>query len=392
MKKIGFFTGICLCFIGRAETLKTASFLDFYSAYGKVFNTNEFTRDCPIPRYEAFSLRYARASKGTSWKDFTFNMPYFGVGIYKPFFNRTEVGNPFAIYAFRGSTLKQFTDNLGLNLEINLGLSMNWKTYDPIDNPENVAISTPTNAHVGLRMYFDYAISKHFDLKFGADLNHISNGANCKPNRGLNMGALSFSLAYNFNPPNNGFLLRNPTIELPEKPRHTEHNTQFIISYRRLDFLKGGPNLSTPYPDKKFNVLGLVYTPMMVRNYKYKWGPSVRLIYDESARAKAWGKQNSVDGSWYDHIELSDFSNRLSLGFGLTGEISVPIASFFASLGYSVYNRHHEDRRFFQVIGTKVYLYGNFFGTFGISATDFSVAQFLYWSVGYTFSSVPRKK
>jgi hypothetical protein len=149
--------------------------------------------------------------------------------------------------------------------------------------------------------------------------------------------------------------------------------------------LKGSPNLSTPYLDKKFNVLGLVYTPMMVRNYKYKWGPSVRLIYDESSQAKAWGKQNP-DGSWYDHVELSDFSERLSLGFGLTGEISVPIASFFASLGYSVYNKHHEDRNFFQVIGTKAYLYDNFFATFGISATDFSVAQFLYWSIGYTFN------
>jgi hypothetical protein len=384
-----FFVAICLCFSSRAENKdstfvpKPTSFFEINTAFGEVFNTNPFVKD--IPNYQAFSLRYARASNGSSWEDFAYHMPYFGIGFYKPFFtDNPGLGNPFSIYLFRGSTLKQFTDKLGLALEVGLGLSMNWKFFDPIDNPENLVVGTPNNVHVGLKLYFDYALSKHFDLKFGADLNHFSNGASRRPNAGVNMGALSVSLAYNFNPPDKGYLLRNPSLLPPEVPRRVDHNIQFIISNRQTDFDTVGTNLPSNFVDANFMVLGLAYSPMIVRNYRNKWGPSVRLIYDESSNATALRVQSPETGQWHDQVKPAPFADRLSLGFGLSGEITMPVASVFATVGYNVYHRHHNDKALYQVIGVKAYLKDNFFATFGISATQFTVAQFLYWSFGYT--------
>ena len=389
-----FLVGILVCFSGyskNVDSLKRASFVEFNSALGHVFNTTSFVEN--IPHYQAFSLRYARASNGSRWEDFAYNMPFFGVGLYKPFFaNNPGLGNPFSIYMFRGSTLKQFTDNLGLIFEVGLGLSMNWKYYDPFDNPKNLAVSTPNNVHVGMRFYLEYALSRNLELKFGADLNHFSNGASRKPNRGVNMGALNLSLAYNFNPPNKGILLRNPPLFEPptDIPRHLNHDVKFIVSSRQTDFSTYGTNLPSPYVDKQFTVLGLAYSAMIVRGYRYKWGPSVRLIYDESSNARAWREEKG--GVWFDRVAIAPFADRLSAGVGLTGEISMPIASVFATLGYSVYHTHHEDKALYQVIGVKAYLQDNFFATFGISATQFTVAQFLYWSFGYTFPSTPRQK
>lgn len=271
---------------------------------------------------------------------------------------------------------------------------MNWNPYDPFDNPENLAISTRNNVHVGMRLALEYSLSQNWDLKFGIDLNHFSNGASRRPNRGVNMAALSFSLAYNINSPNKGTLLRNPPLFEPptDIPHRIDHHVQAIISSRQTSFSTEGTNLPSRYVDRDFTVLGLAYSAMLVRGFRYRWGPSFRLVYDESSRARAWRQYHPETGQWRDRVELAPFRDRMSLGIGLAGEISMPVTSFFAKIGYSIYHRHHDDSRLYQVVGVKAYLQDNFFATFGISATQFSVAQYLYWSFGYTFSTKPRQR
>ncbi|MCL2412717.1 MAG: acyloxyacyl hydrolase [Bacteroidales bacterium] len=389
------FCGICLYVSGHSQSMgfPRSSFLEVNTAFGQVFNTNDFVST--IPGYQAFSLRFAQTSTGSRWEDFAYNMPFFGVGFYMPTFaNNPGLGNPFSIYMFRGSTLRQFTNDLGLIFEIGLGLSMNWDHYDPFDNPNNMAIGSRNNVHVGMRLYLEYFLSRNFNLKFGVDLNHFSNGASRRPNGGVNLGALSLSLAYNFNPPNKGMLLRNPPLlEPPYVPARIDHSVQFIISSRQSRFSTYGTGLLTDFVDHSFTVLGVAYSPMIVRGFRYKWGPSIRLIYDESSRARAWREKHPIDGQLYYRVEIDPrFRNRLSLGLGFSGEISMPVASVFAKLGYNVYHRHLVDSRLYQVVGVKAYLQDNFFATFGISATQFSQAQYLYWSFGYTFSTKPRER
>ncbi len=386
-KLIVFLLGLGLWMGGYAESAdsvspsKQASFIEAYGALGNVFQTNDFVKD--IPSYHSFSLRYAFASNGNSWEDIAYNMPFWGIGFYMPFFTKNPgLGNPYSFYFFRGSTLGQFTDNLGLILELNLGLSMNWKHYDALSNPDNVAIGSSNNAHVGLRLYLEYFLSKDLDLKFGVDLNHFSNGSSRLPNRGVNMGALSLSLAYHINPPEKGYLLQHSSLKPPVIPRHIDHEAQFVFSNRQTKFSTEGTGLTSQYIDKNFSVLGLIYSPMIAKGHKYKWGPSILLMYDESSNAKAWRDSEDVL-----HVKTANFSDQLSIGLALRGEISMPIASVYASVGYNVYHKHHFDKAFFQNIGIKAYFKDNFYGAFGISATDFSIAQFLYWSFGYTFSS-----
>lgn len=359
---------------------KKAMFLELNSGQGTVFKTNDFVQN--TVRYQSLSLRCAFASNGNSWEDIAYNMPYLGIGFYKPFFtNNPGLGSPFSLYLFRGSTLAQFTENLGWILELNIGLSTNWKTYDPIENPNNIAIGSTSNAHVGLRTYLEYFLFENLDLKLGFELSHFSNGSARMPNKGVNMGGVSLSLAYHLHSPQKGVLLNSPLLKPPVISKRIDHDLQFVFSSRQTKF----KNLTPDYVDRSFPVFGLVYSRLFVKGYKYKWGPSIQLIYDESSNAKAW-RDSSVVGL-QAYTETAKIQDRFSLGIGLRGEIVMPGMSVFATLGYNVYHKHHYDKRLFQTIGIKYYLKDNLFVTFGISANQFSVAQFLHWSVGYTINS-----
>ena len=67
-------------------------------------------------------------------------MPYYGIGFYSAnFFDKKDLGLPFALYLFQGATVRRFNPKWALNYEWNLGMSFNWDPYDPFDNPNNVA-------------------------------------------------------------------------------------------------------------------------------------------------------------------------------------------------------------------------------------------------------------
>jgi hypothetical protein len=83
---------------------------------------------------------------------------------------------------------------------------------------------------------------------------------------------------------------------------------------------------------------------------------------------------------------FAPLADRLSLGASLRGEMVMPGYSIFANLGWNLIHGNKKDQRLYQVIGIKLYLQDNFFGTFGIRATHFTKAQYLYWSLGYTIN------
>ena len=390
MKKVvlSVFTGVFFCFASHAELFdanRKSSFIEISNMYGTVLNTNDYVRN--IPYYDAFSVRFAHEANGKSWKDFAFNMPNVGVGFYMPVFaNNPGLGKPFAIYLFSGKTLAQFTDKLGLATEISVGLSMNWNAFDPIKNPENIYIGSRNNVYAGWKVYLEYFLHDCLDLKLGIHLDHFSNGTTRKPNSGVNMVGIGLSLAYHINPPQKGFELRNTFWTPPEFIRHIEHDLQFIFSSRQLEFPTAITKLPLPYVDKNFIVLGLAYSPLISNGYRFKWGPSFHFTYDESSGTTAWGEQHPVTEKWSEHVALADFSDRLSFGIALRGEINIlPVASVFAVVGYNVYNKHHYDKSLFQTIGIKILPKNNFSFAFGVNANDFCNARFLHWSFGFTF-------
>lgn len=372
---------------------KLPHFITINTTDGLVFPTNDFVSgDHKIPHYTAMSLKYGFASKGDNWKDYAYGMPYVGVGVYAAnFYREKDLGRPFSLFLFQGAQLHRFSPTLSLNYEWNLGSSFNWKHYDEFDNPENIALGSTVNIHVGGNLYMKWQFSKKFDLHAGAGFTHFSNGASSLPNKGLNMAALFVELSYHFNREDNKTPEFNSIYTAPKFKKHTAHDLSFLITARnaRVDTL--GTGLPSEYTNRKFKVLGVSYGHMLCNTYRYKWGPSLEATYDESSGIKSWRQQHPETGKYIDRIKLGNVSDRFSVGLSMKGEILMPVYSIFGHLGYDVIHANPEDKRFYQILGVKLHLKDNFFGTFGIRATNFGRAQYLYWNLGYTFKQYRKK-
>lgn len=384
---------LCLFANDSINKTKLPHFIAVNATEGLVFQTNDFVSgDNRIPHYTAFTLKYGFASKGDDWKDYTYGLPTLGVGVYVAnFYRKRDLGTPFSVFLFQGAKLRQLNPRLSLNYEWNLGGSFNWKYYDPFDNPDNVALGSSVNVHVGGSLFLNWRLSKKFDLNTGVGFTHFSNGASSLPNSGLNMANAFVELVYHFNREEVISTLINP-YPVPEYKKHIAHDLMFLISSREAKLDTVGTGLPSPYGHRKYKVLGLSYAHMISNSYRYKWGPSIEATYDESSGVTSWREEHPETKKFYDRAKLGKFNDRFSLGVSLKGEISMPAYAVFANLGYDIIHGNKEDQRLYQILGVKVYLKDNLFGTFGIRATNFGKAQYLFWNLGYTFEQERKKK
>ncbi|MDR1981099.1 MAG: acyloxyacyl hydrolase [Tannerellaceae bacterium] len=364
---------------------KAPRFMAINTMGGVVIPTNEYIKSGKaFPAYSSFSVKAGVRSTGNRWEDHAYGMPYYGIGLYAArFYNKKALGNPITVFAFQGGNIKTFSRQLSLEYELNLGMSFNWKPYDVFDNPDNIALGSSVNAHVGANVYIRKRLSDRWDLHAGMGLTHFSNGAQRLPNKGINLFAPFVELAYNIDPmplPS----ATNRSLSPPPLDKRIDYDIMFTSSTRQVRVDTAGTQLPSRHIDRNFKVFGLSYATLFVNSYKYRWGPSLELVYDESSGVRAWRERHPVDGQYYDRVKLGSVYRRFSAGLSIKGELTFQRVSFFANLGYNLLHGNTYDYRLYQIIGARVYLKDRIFATFGIRASHFSKAQYLYWSVGYT--------
>lgn len=377
--------------VGMPENGRLPLFIGAKFGMGQVMPTNDFVSgDNRIKSYWDVALKFGVASTGNRWQDIAYGMPYYGVAVYMADFDRKkDLGRPFAVYLLQGATIAQISKKVMLNYEWNLGASMGWKGYDAFDNPQNVAIGSETNVHVGYNLYFKWKAAKGLDLHIGADLSHNSNGAQKLPNSGINKYSLFVEAVYNFNEPA-AKKEYDPNLIPPKYNKRTQSEILLTLSSRQREIDTVGTNMPSKYLDKKFSVYGFNYAFLIAPHYRYRYGGSIDLLYDESSGVTAKREQNPHNGKYYDRVYLGKPHERFSMGVSARGEIVLPGYSIFANLGFQAIHGNSQDSRLYQVIGVKIYLKENFFGTFGIKATKFSKASYLFWSMGYTIDHYRR--
>lgn len=379
--------------VGTPGNGKAPLFLAGRFAAGKVLETNDFVSgDNAIDLYWNASVKFGISSVGNRWQDIAYGMPYYGIAVeVADFGRRKDLGRPIAVYLLQGATITKISRYLDLKYEWNLGMSTGWKGYDPFDNPQNVAIGSETNVHVGYNTYLNWYMGSGTDIRFGIGLSHNSNGASKLPNAGVNNVMFYLEAAYNFNRQT----VRNeydPSLVPPPYDKHTSSEVLFTISSRQTEIDTLGTNMPSRYLDRKFNVYGFGYTFLVAPNYRYRYGAGIDLLYDESSGVTAKRELNPRDGKYYDRVEPGKPRDRFSMGLSARGEVVLPGYTIFANLGLQAIHGNKKDSRFYQVIGAKIYLKENFFGTFGIRATKFSRASYLFWSLGYTIDHRSRRR
>jgi len=90
-------------------------------------------------------------------------------------------------------------NNWAVNLNSGIGITYLTHTYDPETNPTNNFFSTKISFLLFVAPTFEYHFSKKWRAHLSLNYNHISNGGQDKPNRGMNFPQAGAGVSYHFN-------------------------------------------------------------------------------------------------------------------------------------------------------------------------------------------------
>lgn len=373
--------------VSTVDKVKAPSYVAVRYGYGSVMQTDDFIKGGnAINNYSSFAAKYVVCAKGGRWQDFAYGMPYYGIGVYVADMpgRSQDIGTPFSLYALSGATICRPSRRLSLNYEWNLGVSMNWRHYDRFTNCENEVIGSSANVHAALNFYFQWEATDRVNINLGAGFAHFSNGASKLPNRGMNVYDVFIEASYYLNKEKKKMGER-AYIPPPEVKKHFEYDVIFTVSQKQIRVDTVGTELTSRFIDHDFSIYAMSGAVMYVPNYKFRVGVSIDGLYDESSGASARKETISGTNDTGVCVYKGKMRDRFSLGLSAKGELVMAGYTVFANAGYQVINGNKKDKRFYQILGIKMFLYEGLFGTFGIRSNRFSKAQHLYWSIGYTF-------
>lgn len=337
-----------------------------------------------------YGERVNAAFAGTLRGDFSFNPRsregrlyhglYQGIGLdMRTFFHKRLLDNPVSLYILQGAPVKHFSDRLWLGYEWRFGAAFGWadRSRDYADYAFYPAISTRVTAHMGVSLKLNYALSERWQLSFGMDATHFSNGNTSFPNAGINSIGLSAGVSYVINP--------QPETYDPTPEMLAEANRKCwiwdVLAYgawrkRQVHIEDTGPVLSGTY-----GVAGIQLSSLRKFNRYFCAGFALDMKYDSSA-----GKEPYWLGGYYSDMKFArpPFFKQCSLGIGGVAELNMPIFTVGAGIGVDVVSPVG-DKRFYQLLYIKAFITEHLYLNAGYRLGDFKEPQNLMLGMGVRF-------
>lgn len=301
---------------------------------------------------------------------------YQGIGVAANTFSSSSLtGNPVSIYVYQGAPILQFNNRLSLGYEWKFGAAMGWKHDFAEEDFYKGVISTAVTAHMSLGFSLYYRLSENWQMSASVEATHFSNGNTSLPNRGLNTIGASVGMAYVINPQTEN---RQPAKELTEDADRGRWIYD-IVAYgawrKRIIMANGSQELCPGH----FGVLGLQFSPMRKLNRWVSAGPALDMQWDEGAGLEHY----RVDGTEGDNIRFTrpPFGKQVSLGLSAHAELTMPIFTVNAGLGYSLLCPQG-DKAFYQSLTLKTFISRHTFLNVGYRLGNFREPQNLMLGIG----------
>lgn len=329
----------------------------------------------------------SRVFSGTLRADFNFNPDsrwgrmydgvYQGVGVdLRTFFVGDLLGTPGSAYVYQGAPFMHFSDRLSLGYEWKFGAAFGWKHYDENDYTDNTVVSTSVTAHMALGLKLHYRLSTSWLMSFGAEVTHFSNGNTSWPNGGVNTISASVGLAYVIDP-----CRRAPSCLSGKLAAEADRPSWFydIVAFgawrKRAVEINNMPELCPG----KFAVAGLQFAPMRRFNRWFAAGAALDVQWDESAGIEPYW----VDGTYDKNIKFyrPPFGKQINVGMSAHAELTMPIFSVNAGLGYDFINPQG-NKRFYQSLTLKTFITKRMFLNVGYRLSRFKDPQNLMLGLG----------
>lgn len=324
------------------------------------------------------SIRADFSFSGDSREGILYRGLYQGVGIgAESFFSQSLLGTPVTAHVYQGAPMAHFSDRLWLGYEWKFGAAFGWKHYDEETADNNAVVSTPVTAMMALGLKLHYALSDRWTMTAGVEGQHFSNGNTSYPNAGVNSVGVVIGFSYVLNPQ------PQTTVHSHELEQEADRGRWMydIVAYYtwRKRVVKVGDPVEPEICPGRFAVAGLQFSPLRCLNRYVAVGPSLDVQWDESADLN----RNWVEGSYYDDIKFyrPAFGKQISVGVSAHAELTMPIFSINAGLGYD-FLCPKDSERFYQSLTLKTFFTRRVFLNVGYRLGNFKDPQNLMLGIG----------
>ena len=363
---------LSIAFSSYSQKYRNAGlFLETHLSQGKVIKSNDFVRgnnkeSIPINDFSPKDFRNGWQTRGTKAWHHEHNLPYYGIGIYNMVFsNADELGYPAALYFFYGAPFAR-KEKSSFDYEFSFGLSHNWKPYNDVNNPFNLAIGSFRNAYIDAKIKYVWYFSKKLSIDTGFRVTHFSNGAIRHPNAGINLFAPFVGLRYD--------LISKDQVPLDQlKSKEVDLTEEFNI-----EVTSGKRSVKGTYTTnhQMVSILNLSLEYLRPAGTIFKYGVGLDVGIDQNRNLITVG----------NNVTLAPTSKQVFSGVSAIGQFRANRLGVQAAMGYEFINngKLHFKNDFYQRIGLRYYLFNHLFGGIAIKALNFSRADYIEWSIGYS--------
>ncbi len=162
------------------------------------------------------NLSYSRVELGKKNWDSCNCFHYLGLNLSYHSFNNPEVLGSATTLSGTFEPILWKTNGLQLSLRSGFGVSYLSKVYDKETNPGNTFFSSPVSFLILISPRFQLRLQENLSLNVSIHYNHISNGGQRQPNRGMNYPTLGLGINYTPQP----FLFPSYSAKKTAKNRH----------------------------------------------------------------------------------------------------------------------------------------------------------------------------
>ncbi len=296
-----------------------------------------------------------------------YRYPEVGVAAGMMDFHDGRLGRAWYAYTYFDKALGSLRKTSVFHFKIGFGGAYLTRHFDPVRNPENIAIGSPFNYAFRSEIYWADQLSPHLQVKAGLAITHFSNAAYRIPNAGINIVGLRAGVTYV--PQSQRARIQHRDTITPQWHRGWTLHTSAAFTVKEVG-QPGGPK----HP-------GLVLSAYGSRRYSATgaWQVGMDATFDTSVQHlinNDWALQNAPDKpDWRRAAALVGhelfLSDRLSL---------------LTHLGIYVYSPYRPWHPVYQRYGLKYYTKGKsgMFGALSLK-THLATADFVEWTVGKRF-------
>ena len=294
-------------------------FLDIKGHTGyHLYLTEELSAEITDHHYYAGEIRLGWQSDGSKGWEHNYNYPSYGIGWYSGVIGDKEIlGNPNALFGFISFPLSKQKKHVWVS-EISLGIAYDLNKFDPNFNPKNDAIGSKIEAYFNYNFGGRYRLSESWDLLYGVDLTHMSNGRVKQPNRGLNMGGVNAGVSYHFGSVKDGPLLASKSSPVwyirPVFSKERDNDLKTKETSRLVYFGMGTTqNREDEGSHKGYFNSSLVMEYQRFFHLKHGYALGLDLFYDGSLRPYLDDPFMAAVHGGYDY-RMSKLTMRFQLG------------------------------------------------------------------------------